>query len=84
MSNKEPVGCDCHNNDAEYDPEPADDGAGIRKIYVRTSRPVGVPTAAWESISLADRQDLIRLDEIHKGKGNGAGTRNDTGGLTGT
>eukprot|EP00972_Heterocapsa_arctica_P049954 7346436-Heterocapsa_arctica.AAC.1 len=56
MTNKEPTGCEYHDKDADYDLEPADDGA--------------------------DRQDLIRLDEIHKSKGNGAGTSTDTGGPT--
>eukprot|EP00972_Heterocapsa_arctica_P042496 6263842-Heterocapsa_arctica.AAC.1 len=68
MSNKEPTGCEWrhHENDEDDNTKPADDGAGERVRYVTTSRPVGIPTAVWESMSKADKQDVIRLEIIHK------------------
>eukprot|EP00972_Heterocapsa_arctica_P019692 2905775-Heterocapsa_arctica.AAC.1 len=57
-----------------------DEGAGMRKIYANTSRPVGVPTEVWKNMSHAERTEVARLDKVHAGKV--AGTSTETGGPT--
>eukprot|EP00972_Heterocapsa_arctica_P020359 3004242-Heterocapsa_arctica.AAC.1 len=83
MSNDEPS--KCVYLEGEDVAEPAneeavrDEGAGKRKIYANTSRPVGVPTEVWRKMRHAERTEVARLDQIHAVKGEGAGTSTESG-----
>eukprot|EP00972_Heterocapsa_arctica_P001754 251029-Heterocapsa_arctica.AAC.1 len=86
MNNEEPSKCVYPKGEDTAQPLDknivVDEGAGQRKRYANTNRPIGVPTEVWESMIQADRNYVIRLAKIHAGKEAGASTSTDTGGPT--